>query len=142
MSFERRFGEPWKGPVIPFGSMIEYHPISAKDLSRTHQFGKKVLPGIFLGYALYAGIIWQGDILVADIAELENLDASEIHARRLTAKVLITPKSGAHFIFPIADGKEFSGGDHVMRTSTLIRDNPERGEGHEDLVSIMRHISG
>ena len=27
----------------------------AKDQSRIHQFGKKVLPGLFLGYALYAG---------------------------------------------------------------------------------------
>ena len=27
---ERRFGEPFKGPIIPFGSMVEYHPISAK----------------------------------------------------------------------------------------------------------------
>ena len=34
-----------RGPVIPFGSMVEYYPISAKDLSRIHQFGKKVLPG-------------------------------------------------------------------------------------------------
>ena len=52
--YERRFGERFKGPIIPFGSMVEYHPISAKDLSRLHQFGKKVLPGIFLGYVLYA----------------------------------------------------------------------------------------
>ena len=52
---ERRFGEPFKGPIIPFGSMVEYHPISAKDLSRLHQFGKKVLPSIFFGYVLYAG---------------------------------------------------------------------------------------
>ena len=53
--YERRVGEPFKGPIIPFGSMVEYHPISVKDLSRLHQFGKKVLPGIFLGYVLYAG---------------------------------------------------------------------------------------
>ena len=26
-----------------------------KDQSRIHQFGKKVLPGLFLGFALYAG---------------------------------------------------------------------------------------
>ena len=28
-SYERRFGEPFDGPVIPFGAMVEYHPISA-----------------------------------------------------------------------------------------------------------------
>ena len=53
--YERRFGQPFKGPIIPFGSLVECHPITAKDQSRIHQFGKKVLPGLFLGYALYAG---------------------------------------------------------------------------------------
>ena len=53
--YDRRFGQPFKGPIIPFGSLVEYHPITAKDQSRIHQFGMKVLPGWFLGYALYAG---------------------------------------------------------------------------------------
>ena len=70
--YERRFGQPFKGPIIPFGSLVEYHPVSAKDQSRIHQFGKKVLPGLFLGYALYAGGIWTGDVLIADLEELEN----------------------------------------------------------------------
>ena len=25
---ERRFGEPLKGPIIPFAAMVEYHPTS------------------------------------------------------------------------------------------------------------------
>ena len=56
--YERLFGKPFEGPIIPFGSLVEYHPhhpITAKDQSRIHQFGKKVLPVLFLGYALYAG---------------------------------------------------------------------------------------
>ena len=53
--YERRVGKPFNGPIIPFGSKVEYYPISAEDQSRIHQFGKKVLPGAFLGYALYAG---------------------------------------------------------------------------------------
>ena len=80
--YERRFGQPFKGPIIPFGSLVEYHPITAKDQSRIHQFGKKVLPGLFLGYALYAGGIWKGDVLVADIEELETMDASEIYSKK------------------------------------------------------------
>ena len=36
---ERRFGIPCNGPVVPFGAMVEYHPISAKDIPRLHQFG-------------------------------------------------------------------------------------------------------
>ena len=77
--YQRRFGKPFKGPIIPFGTLVEYYPISAKDQSRIHQFGKKVLPGLFLGYALYAVRIWNGDILVADGEELETMDASEIY---------------------------------------------------------------
>ena len=80
--YERRFGMTFNGPVIPCGAMLEYHTISAKDQSRLHQFGAKVLPGIFLGYALYAGAIWKADIMVADIEELEEMDAAELHGRR------------------------------------------------------------
>ena len=89
---ERRSGKPFRRPIIPFGSLVEYYPVSAKDQSRIHQFGKKVLPGLFLGYASYAGEIWKGDIMVADIAELETMDASEIYSRRLNAKEVIFPK--------------------------------------------------
>ena len=132
--YERRFGEPFKGPIFPFASMMEYHPISAKDLSRLHQLGKKVLPGIFLGYVLCAVGIWKGGLMVSDIEELEKMDASEIHGRRLNAKEVISTKSGEHFIFPIADGKvKLPGGDQALRTSTLIRDNLERREEREDL---------
>ena len=52
--YERRFGKPFGGPVVPFGSLVEYHPRTAKDQSRIHQFGKKILPGLFLGCALCA----------------------------------------------------------------------------------------
>ena len=41
---------PFKGPIIPFGSMVEHHPVSAKGIPRLRQFGPKVLPGIFLVY--------------------------------------------------------------------------------------------
>ena len=88
--YERRFGQPFKGPIIPFGSLVEYHPITAKDQSRIHQFGKKVLPGLFLRYALYAGGIWKGDVLIADLEELETMDASEIYSKRLNAKEVIS----------------------------------------------------
>ena len=110
---ERRFGEKCKGPIIPFGSLVEYYPISAKYQSRIHHFGKKVLPGLFLGYALYAGGIWKGDVLVADLEELETMAASEIYSKRLNAKEVIFPKQNGQFIFPGSDGRiKLSGGDH------------------------------
>ena len=41
--YERRFGMPFNGPVIPFGALVENHLISANDQSRLHQLGAKVL---------------------------------------------------------------------------------------------------
>ena len=133
--YVRRFGQPFKGPIIPFGSLVEYYPISSKDQSRIHQFGKKVLPGLFLGYALYAGRIWKGDVLIADLEELETMDASEIYSKRLNAKEVIFPKEKGEFIFPIADGRiKTLGGDQDLRTSTLIRQRPIRGDSHVDFL--------
>ena len=133
MPYERRSGQPFNGLIIPFGSLVEYHPITAKDQSRIHQFGKKVLPGYFLGYALYAVGIWKGDILVADTEELETMDASEIYSKRLNAKEVILPKENVKIIVPVADGRiKLPEGDQDLRTSTLIRDRPIRGESHID----------
>ena len=107
-------------------------PISAKDQSRLHQFEAKVLPGRFHGYALYVVRIWKGDITIADIEELEEMDASELLARRLNAKDVLAPMKGDYWKFPVADGTvKVSGGDRRLRTSTLIRDRPERGEEQE-----------
>ena len=125
---------PFNGPIIPFGAIVEYHRISGKDLSRLHQFGSKVLPGIFLGYALYAGRIWKGDILVADIEEVEEIDASELHAKRPNAKEVLTPQRSGNFIVSVADKTvKIFRGEPRLRTSTLNRERPERGEGQEVL---------
>ena len=72
--------------------------------------------------------------MVADIEELE-MDASELHARRLNAKDVSTPMKGGNFIFPVADGtvKICWWREQRLRTSTLTRDRPERGEAQEIL---------
>ena len=84
----------FEGPIIPFCSMVEYHSISAKDVSRLHQFGKKSYQVYSLAmYCTRVGI-WKGDIWVADIEELEKMDASEILAWRINAKEVLTPQKG------------------------------------------------
>ena len=81
------------------------------------------------------GRIWKGDVLVADIEELETMDASEIYSKRLNAKEVISPKEKGKFIFPIADGRiKPLGGDQDLRTSTLIRQRPIREESHIDFL--------
>ena len=63
---------------------------------------RKLVAGTFLDYALIAEGIWKGDILVADIEELGNMDASEIHPRRIIAGEVPSPQRREDFI--LADG--------------------------------------
>ena len=58
--------------------------------------------------------------MVADIEEQGKLDASEIHARILNAKEILTSKMGEKFFFSIAGGTaELLGRDPEIRESTL-----------------------
>ena len=95
----------------------------------------KVLPGIFLGYALYAGGIWKGDVLIADLEELETMDASEIYSKKDSMRKDDISKRKRRIYFPIADGRiKTFGGDQELRTSTLVRHRPIRGESQRDFL--------
>ena len=73
--------------------------------------------------------------MVADIEELEQMDAWELHARRLNSKEVLTPMEGDKFIFPVADGTvKLSGRDQDLRTSTLSWDRSDRGEEQGNLL--------
>ena len=66
------------------------------------------------------GGIWKGDILAADIEEPGNSAATEIHARRLNAKEIITSKKGEKFTFPIADGTATLLGRELMKVENQL----------------------
>ena len=112
---ERGFGQPFKGPIIPFGSLVEYDPITAKEQSRILQLGEKVL----LDCASDTHCTrenWKGEVLVADLEELETMDASDIYSKRLNAKEVIFPKETGELIFPIEDERiKPLGGEHSPR---------------------------
>ena len=60
------------------------------------------------------------------------MDASELHARRLIAKEVLTPQRSGNFIFPVADGTvKIFGIEHRLTTSTVTRVRPEQGEEQE-----------
>ena len=48
---------------------------------------------------LCAGEIWKGDVPVADLEELETMDASEIYSKRLKANEVIFPKERKEKLF-------------------------------------------
>ena len=63
------------------------------------------------------------------------MDASEIYSKRLNAKEVIFLKEKEKLFFPMADGRiQPLGGDQDLRTSTLMRQRPIRGEGHLDFL--------
>ena len=67
--------------------------------------------------------------MVADIEELEEKDASELHARGLNEKEVLTHQRSGNFIFPVEDGTVKIFG----RERHLTRDRPDRGEEPEIL---------
>ena len=49
--------------------------------------------------------------------------------------MVIFPKEKGEFIFPAADGRiKLPGGDQELRTSTLVRHHPSRGEDQRDFL--------
>ena len=69
------------------------------------------------------------------------MDASEIYSKRLNA----TTENGK-FILPVADGRmKFAREDQELRTSTLIRQRPIRGESHLDFLGesggLFHHLT-
>ena len=62
------------------------------------------------------------------------MDASEIYSERLNAKEVTFPKKNGKLMFPAADERiTLSGRDQELRTSTLIREHPIRGEDQRDV---------
>ena len=141
--YERRFGESFKGPIFPFGASVEYYPMSARDQARLHQCGKKVLPGIFLEFALIAGGIWKGYILIADIEGLENLEASEIYIRRMNAKeVLITRrKENLYFLWQMVHSKIVRKRPRIPRTHSETEANRKERVSVEILMAKWKSLN-
>ena len=70
--------------------------------------------------------------MVADIEALEILDASGVHARRLSAKKVLRPKICENVIFTVDGIVKLSRRYQVFRRSTSIRDPLARGEERKD----------
>ena len=67
--------------------------------------------------------------MIADLEDLEKLDASEIHPRRINAKEVLIRQKDEELIFPIADGTaKLSGRDYEFRVPTPRREPTVRSE--------------
>ena len=96
--------------------MVEYHPISAKDLSRLHQIGTKVLLVTFLGCAFLRGESGKEIFWSQTMRRWKNWTRPKcVLGDSLQRNWFIKPKNCEFFIFPIADGAvKLSGRDQVF----------------------------
>ena len=104
---------------------------------RLHQFWSKSLARYVPWICAVRGGIRKGDILVADIEELETMDASENPCEKTQCKGSVNTQRWWTFRIPDRRWKRqvikpLGRGRH-LRTSTLIRDRPDRGEEQENL---------
>ena len=83
------------------------------------QFGKKVLPGIFLGCEFVAG----GNLerRYSDLEDFEKLDASDIYPRRINAKEVLIRQEDEEFMFPFADGTAKLSENFMVNRESLNR---------------------
>ena len=81
----KRHGVAFKGPLIPFGCLVDMKPSAARVGKQTAKFEAKTMPGIFLGYLVQPGGRWVGDFAVAPFAPLggckleEQWKAASVH---------------------------------------------------------------
>ena len=102
IAYYSRYNSDFQVPLIPFGAQIEYKPMSEKDLEKLHTYGRKVLSGIFMGYHQKAGGAWNGDILIADWEEIENLESPrDIHLKQIPFAQTFVSKENEQFRFSL-----------------------------------------
>ena len=129
------FGEPFKGPrsfhLVHWLSIIHYpRKISQESINLERKFSHGFSSVMYCTRGIR-------DILVVDSEELEEKDASEIHAERINAKEVILPKRGENCKFFVADGTaQPHGRDEVLGKSFFIRNQVVRGASRQDFQDV------
>ena len=99
-SYNRRHKKGhFKGDSIPFGALVDFMP---QPETRVDSMGAKTIPGVFVGYHIQPGGLWNGDYLVADLAPFrEDCDVAKSKVKIHRTKEIVK-NYGARFIFPVA----------------------------------------
>ena len=135
-----RFGEPFKGPTIPFLSngwiSPDFNTRSIKTSSIWQERETRNLSWVCID----RGEIWKGDILLRISRIGKRWAHQKIFLHRINAKEVLISHKGEEFMFPIADGTtKLSGRDYEFRESTP---RPEQTVGSEDLSGELQGERG
>ena len=120
--YERRFGEPFKRTNCSVFFIGWVLPYNCEGPVKNPSMWKESLTWIFPRIRIVRGCggIWKGDVLVADLEELETMDASEIYSKTLNAKEVISPKENGHFSSRSLITSSGQGGSRMRITSTTM----------------------
>ena len=86
MPYERRFGVPFDGPVIPFGAMVEHHSISAEEMSSYISSVQKSCQVCSTDVRCTREESGEETLWTQTFEDLEQMDASEIFAEKNSMK--------------------------------------------------------
>ena len=89
--YEKRFGEPSKDQSFRLVHWLSITLFLRKTSQESINLERKSFLDCSLDTLCTVRRIWKGDIMVADIEELETMDASEFYSKRLNAKEVIFP---------------------------------------------------
>ena len=76
-AYEKRFGEPFRGAIIPFGAAITYKPSKPDIIAQMAKIGKKNREGIFMGYVQQHGGGYTDQMWVLDALKLTNIETTD-----------------------------------------------------------------
>ena len=142
--YERRFGLPFDGPIIPFGALVEYHPFFLRKTNlgciRLEQKSCQVYFLVMHYTRVESGkeTLWS-----QTLRNWRRWTHQKLHARRLSAKEVSTPQRSGNFIFPVADGTvKIFGREQRLRTSTLTRGSVQNEDKNKKFLkeSQMNYI--
>ena len=81
--WEKRFGEPFTGLVMAFGSEVSYKSAINDPNGPGNKFGPSSKQGVLVGYFMNPGGAWSKDFLNFDLeAVCDNKDCRRIRTRR------------------------------------------------------------
>ena len=138
-AYEVRFGEPFRGPVIPFGAHVSYNPQSPDDKARLHQMAEKTLQGIFAGYKQQAGGGFSGELIILDWDNLNEANTvGQVYERSIPHTEVFLELVNDQFHFPLASGDLNQPGERAHDSRKRKLKQKRKQEHQENLEEIIR----
>ena len=133
--YERRFGEPFKGPINPFGSLVESITLFLRKASQESiNLERKFYLDCSSDTHCTRGDCGRVTYWLQTLRSWKRWTHQKSTQKTQCKGSDISQGNGKTFS-PVAEGRiKLLGGDQDLRTSTLIRHRPIRGESHVDFL--------